>query len=47
MQAGKYGTLGRCDLPLAALDLMTEAINDLAPDVLVWTGDIVPHDISE
>ena len=24
---------------------MTEAINQLAPDVLVWTGDIIPHDV--
>jgi len=23
---------------------MTEKINQLAPDTLFWTGDVVPHD---
>ena len=45
MQAGEYGSLGKCDLPVAALDRMAEAINELAPDALMWTGDVVPHDI--
>ena len=45
MQAGEYGSLGKCDLPVAALDRMAEAINKLAPDALMWTGDVVPHDV--
>lgn len=43
--AGVYGTVSNCDVPVALLDKMTEKINELAPDTLFWTGDVVPHDI--
>jgi hypothetical protein len=40
-----YGTVSNCDAPVALLDKMTEKINELAPDTLFWTGDVVPHDV--
>lgn len=43
-QAGPYGSLSYCDVPVSVLDKMTEKVNALAPDVLFWTGDVVPHD---
>lgn len=43
--AGVYGTVSNCDAPVALLDKMTEKINELAPDTLFWTGDVVPHDV--
>lgn len=42
--AGVYGSVAYCDSPVSMLDKMTEKINELAPDVLFWTGDVVPHD---
>jgi sphingomyelin phosphodiesterase len=34
-----------CDLPYTTLDLMGQYINkEVKPDVVLWTGDITPHD---
>jgi hypothetical protein len=43
--AGSYGTIGKCDLPVSVLEKMTEKLNALAPDLVVTTGDVVPHDL--
>lgn len=43
-KAGPLGTYG-CDVPIDTLTTMGEFINaELKPDVVFWTGDIVPHD---
>jgi sphingomyelin phosphodiesterase len=42
--AGPYGALALCDVPANVLFKMGDKINELAPDVLFWTGDVVPHD---
>lgn len=42
--AGVYGSVAYCDVPVSVLDKMTEKVNQLAPDTLFWTGDVVPHD---
>ena len=42
--AGKFGSVAYCDVPVVVLDKMTEKVNELAPDTLCWTGDVVPHD---
>lgn len=42
--AGPYGSLALCDVPENVLFKMGDKINELAPDVLFWTGDVVPHD---
>lgn len=44
LQAGAYGSLAYCDVPVTVLDKMTEKVNELAPDALFWGGDAVPHD---
>ena len=43
-QAGKYGHLGFCDVPVLVLDKMAEKVNAMSPDALFWTGDVPPHD---
>lgn len=43
-QAGKYGSIAKCDVPPAMLYKLGDKINDLKPDVLFWTGDVPPHD---
>ena len=42
--AGVYGSIAYCDVPVSVFDKMTEKVNELAPDTLFWTGDVVPHD---
>eukprot|EP00347_Sterkiella_histriomuscorum_P022876 403336826 len=43
-QAGPLGSYG-CDVPIDTLTTMGEYINEnLKPDIVFWTGDIVPHD---
>ena len=42
--AGPYGSLALCDVPAATLYKMGDKINELQPDVVFWTGDVVPHD---
>jgi hypothetical protein len=44
-QAGPYGAIGFCDIPVSVLDKMTEKINELSPDAVFWTGDVPPHDM--
>lgn len=42
--AGRWGFEGKCDIPLRTLDLFVETIvNDIKPDLIIWTGDNVPH----
>mmetsp|Transcript_20969 Transcript_20969/g.20069 ORF Transcript_20969/g.20069 Transcript_20969/m.20069 type:complete len:102 (+) Transcript_20969:584-889(+) len=42
--ASPYGSFG-CDLPLTTFELMNNFINEeVKPDAIFWTGDIVPHD---
>lgn len=43
-KAGAYGEIAACDIPPSVMDKMGEKINELAPDVLLWTGDVPPHD---
>jgi len=43
-QAGPLGSYG-CDVPIDTLTTMGEFINsEVKPDIVFWTGDIVPHD---
>lgn len=42
--SGPYGSMGWCDVPPSVLYKMGEKINELAPEVLFWTGDVPPHD---
>ena len=42
--AGEYGSMGVCDIPPSVLYKMGDKINEIAPDVLFWTGDVPPHD---
>lgn len=43
-QAAPLGTFG-CDVPFDVVTRMGEIINrEIKPDVILWTGDIVPHD---
>ena len=43
-QAGPLGSYG-CDVPIDTLTTMGEFINaEVKPDIIFWTGDIVPHD---
>lgn len=43
-QAGPLGSYG-CDVPIDTLTTMGEFINEqVKPDLVFWTGDIVPHD---
>ena len=44
LKASPYGAYG-CDLPMATFELMNKFINEeINPDAIFWTGDIVPHD---
>lgn len=36
--------MGNCDIPPSVLYRMGDKVNELAPDVLFWTGDVPPHD---
>jgi sphingomyelin phosphodiesterase len=36
--------MGYCDIPASVLYKMGDKINELAPDVLFYTGDVPPHD---
>src|SRR5574343_44409 len=42
--AGHWGFLGKCDLPLRTLDhFVKTVVEDIKPDMIVWTGDNPPH----
>jgi len=43
--AGPYGTLALCDVPPSVLYKMADKINELAPDTIIWGGDVTPHDL--
>jgi sphingomyelin phosphodiesterase len=44
-RAGKWGCIGKCDLPLKTLELFTDYVNEeIKPDFILWTGDNPPHD---
>jgi sphingomyelin phosphodiesterase len=43
--AGKWGYLGKCDLPLITLmNFLKFVETDIKPDIIVWTGDNPSHD---
>lgn len=42
--AGEFGSIAWCDIPPSVVFKMGDKINELAPDLLFWTGDAVPHD---
>lgn len=44
LQAGPMGSLAICDVPKEVLYKMGDKVNELKPDALFWTGDVVPHD---
>jgi sphingomyelin phosphodiesterase len=47
-QAGKYGSFGDsgCDIPTKTFESMIKFIkNNIKPDFILWTGDLIPHDI--
>jgi len=47
LPAGFYGSYN-CDLPQNTLeDMLAFISNDIKPDIVLWTGDNVPHDIWE
>jgi hypothetical protein len=45
--ANKFGALKEtsCDIPEIAVEAMFDKIKSLEPDAIIWTGDVVPHDI--
>lgn len=44
LQAGPLGTFG-CDIPIDVVTQMGEIINrEIKPDVILWGGDVTPHD---
>lgn len=42
--SGKYGYLGKCDLPLTTLDSLFEDLFSKDPEIVFLTGDNVAHD---
>uniref|UniRef100_A0A090X7U1 Putative sphingomyelin phosphodiesterase ixodes scapularis sphingomyelin phosphodiesterase n=1 Tax=Ixodes ricinus TaxID=34613 RepID=A0A090X7U1_IXORI len=43
--AGKWGYLGKCDIPLRTLESMLQhASQNHKIDMILWTGDLPPHD---
>ena len=48
LEAGYWGSFGEygCDIPLRTFDSMVNFVAEvIKPDVVLWTGDVVPHDI--
>ncbi len=43
--AGPWGAMGKCDLPIATFKRFISALNQDAPQFVLWTGDNTPHDI--
>lgn len=42
--AGKWGHVGKCDLPLnTLLNFLEEVTNNIKPDFMIWTGDNPSH----
>ena len=44
-RAGKFGYLGKCDIPVVTLESFVDTtVNIIKPDFIIWTGDNAPHD---
>lgn len=44
--AGYWGSRGKCDVPFQTMEKAVEYIRDqLDADMIIWTGDNVPHEI--
>ncbi|XP_065297564.1 sphingomyelin phosphodiesterase-like isoform X4 [Dermacentor albipictus] len=44
-RAGKWGHIGKCDIPLRTLEsALKHASENHKVDVVLWTGDLPPHD---
>ena len=44
-RAGKFGYLGKCDIPKITLEsFVNTTVNIIKPDFIIWTGDNAPHD---
>lgn len=44
LQAGPLGSFG-CDIPIDVVTKMGDYINNhVMPDVILWGGDVTPHD---
>ncbi|XP_064489500.1 sphingomyelin phosphodiesterase-like [Ornithodoros turicata] len=45
-KAGKWGYPGKCDIPFRTLEsMMQHAANTHQIDMILWTGDLPPHDM--
>ena len=43
-KAGKFGFVGKCDIPLITAQSFTDyAIKEVKPDIVLFLGDILPH----
>jgi sphingomyelin phosphodiesterase len=43
--SGRWGHVGKCDLPLPVLlNFAHKMVNDIKPDFVIWTGDNPAHD---
>ena len=46
LEAGYWGTYGRCDLPLRTVENLLEDVARTGPwDWVYWTGDIPAHNV--
>ncbi|MCQ2820470.1 MAG: PPN1 endopolyphosphatase family protein [archaeon] len=43
--AGKYGSIGICDINKLMIDSAIQEMYELNPDFMIFTGDFCPHDI--
>ena len=46
-RAGKFGYLGKCDLPQTTLDSFIKEVGKINPDVVLWLGDNPAHNTYE
>jgi len=44
-RAGRWGSLGRCDLPRGAVRALLQQGASLRPDLVYISGDLAPHDV--
>jgi sphingomyelin phosphodiesterase len=44
-KAGRWGSLGDCDLPIQTFNLFLEQVSKMKIDFVLWTGDNTAHDI--
>ncbi len=45
-EAGKWGDYGHCDLPENTyLSLLDYIRDEMKPDVVMWLGDTIPHNV--